>query len=76
MTPWVRVAYHHDPADLSPVWLAVSRTQPSEGWRAAFRDTLADGTRVVQIRASVGRGERVWIRDSDGVRRATEVRRQ
>ena len=73
MTPWIRVAYQHDPADLSPVWLAVSRTEPSDGWQAAFRDTLADGTRVVQVRGTVGRGERVWLFDGDGPRRVREV---
>ena len=71
--PWLRVAYQHDPADLSTVELAVSRREPAEGdWRPAFRDTV-DGQRVVCIRAEVGRSDRVWLRDSAGARRVYQV---
>ena len=74
--PWVRALYHHDPADLSPVYLAVSRREPepdADVWQPAFRDTV-DGQRVVCVRATVGRSERVWLLDGSGVRRVYEAR--
>lgn len=69
----VTVAYEHDPADLSTIYLAVvprgARPGP-DSWRPAYRDTVG-GQRVVWARFEHNTGE-VWVRDWAGER---QVRR-
>ncbi len=73
MLPKVMVEYAHDPADTSPIYLAVVPRGASgprdEDWTPVLRDTVA-GRRVVWIRHA-GDGT-VWLRDRNGSR---EVRR-
>lgn len=72
----VTVAYEHDPADLSAIYLAVCKTkQPAEDdWRPALRDTV-DGQRVVWARFPGATGVvDVWIADRDGTRQVTSLR--
>ena len=68
MTGWIRVPYPLDSRDLSLVWIAPvdSRRPPDDGWQPAYRDTMPDGTTVVQIRGPQMR--RVWLFDADGPR--------
>src|SRR5690606_7372062 len=70
----VTVPYEHDPADLQTIYLAVvtSRGEPrARDWRPAYRDER-HGRRVVYIRAEVPpRNVAVWLKDRNGVRRAT-----
>jgi hypothetical protein len=68
----VSVPYEHDPADLSPIWLAVlpRGTRPGgDDWKPALRDTVA-GRRVVYARFEDPAGV-IWIRTKDGQREAT-----
>ena len=70
MTPWIRVPYDHDPADLSAVRMAVAEKRPApedDVWQPAYRDTH-EGERVVQIRSVKRSRDKVWISDRDGVR--------
>lgn len=72
----VSVPYEHDPADLQTIYLAVtSGTEPQEHeWKPAYRDTR-DGRRVVWVKTEVPqRNVAVWIRDRNGVRRATRFK--
>jgi hypothetical protein len=67
--PKVTVAYDHDGADLSPIFLAVvpRGVLPGPGsWVGALRDTVT-GKRVVWARLPAGDGV-VWLRDRDGHR--------
>jgi len=65
----VLVDYHHDPADLHPIDVAVveSGRPGDDDWIPALRDTV-DGRRVVRVRASVPSRYIVWLRDRHGVR--------
>ncbi|TKG58887.1 hypothetical protein [Prauserella endophytica] len=71
----VTIPYDHNPADLRHIHLAITTsTQPSkDGWKPALRDTI-DGRRVVwaEFPAS-GRTVNVWVRDSNGDRRVTQM---
>ncbi len=70
MIPWLRVPYVHDPADLSSIHMAVVTKEIEESdWRPAYRDTVK-GQKYVQVRHTLKKGEQVWIRDSNGIRRA------
>ncbi|PXY33563.1 hypothetical protein BAY59_10805 [Prauserella coralliicola] len=75
----ISVRYEHQPADLSPIHLAITATttrQPpsNQSWRPALRDTV-DGTRVVWARfPASGRSVNVWLRDKDGVRQVSVTR--
>jgi hypothetical protein len=70
------VAYDHDSADFSSIYLAVAPrgVRPVEDdWRSAFRDTEA-GTRVIWARMpEPGPGDVVWVRDRDGARHAKRL---
>jgi hypothetical protein len=63
--------YHHDPANLQPIYLAVttSRTPTADSWKPAFRDTIG-GQRVVWAKFPERGGGKVnlWLRDSTGDR--------
>lgn len=65
---WIRVPYPLDSRDLSTVWIAPvdSRRPPADGWLPAYRDTMSDGTTVVQVRGEPMR--RVWLYDAAGPR--------
>ncbi|WP_214103248.1 hypothetical protein [Acrocarpospora catenulata] len=70
----VSVPYEHDPADLSPIHLAVlpRGARPGEDdWVPAYRDTV-DGRRVVWARFEDPAGV-VWLRTRDGQREVTRL---
>ncbi len=71
----ITVAYPHDPADFSPIFLAV--VSPSEpirelDWTPAYRDTV-EGVPVVWIKTEYPAGYDIWIRDKAGARKAVKV---
>lgn len=69
------VPYDHDPADLSPIYLAIVevRKKPLKSdWQPALRDTI-DGSKVVWVRSDSSVGPKrkvVWVRDKNGERLA------
>jgi len=72
--PWLRVPYEHNSADLTPVYLAVSKRKPEASeWVPAFRDTV-DGTRVIQVKVEVPPDYNVWLRDGDGIRMVSRMK--
>lgn len=68
---WIRVPYDHSPEDFTVIEIAPmyepASDPPKDGWRPAFRDTLDDGTKVVQIKG-YRQVKRAWVRDSTGVK--------
>jgi len=70
----VVVAYNHDGADLSPVYLAVvprGQRLVEEDWRPALRDTVG-GKRVVWARFPIAVGI-VYLRTKDGTRAVPRI---
>jgi hypothetical protein len=71
----VSVPYDHDPADHQTIFMAVLpvRQEPSaKDWKPVFRD-MAQGRKVVWIKANVDSGWVVWLRDKTGVREVTPI---
>lgn len=69
----VTVVYHHDPADLSPIYLSVSNDLETPGeWRGAFCDT-ENAVRVVWAQFPEDSGAVVWLRDRHGQRRVETI---
>jgi hypothetical protein len=75
----ISVAYSHDPADFSPIFLAiVSPSEPirEESWLPAYRDTVViSGTSipVVWVKTEYPDGYDIWIKDKAGARKAIKI---
>lgn len=71
----VVVAHNHVSSDLRPIYMAVTRREPTQSdWKPALRDTV-NGQLVVWARfeTAPARGQEVWVRDGFGDRKVRPI---